>query len=127
MKFTGNVARASRWQFVKVNENSLFGIARIEGQHALVDVLLQAFAAIARSQSAARGAGEQANLDTLGLRVSRPGDILNDGTPFTVNVQSAQRAGVMDIAGANVSFLADPVGHLESLARVVGVVVMFLR
>lgn len=127
MKFTGNVTRASRWQFVNVNKNSLLSIARIEGQHALVDVLLHAFAAKARSQSAARGAGEQASLDTLGLRVSRPGDILNDGTPFTVNVQSAQRTGVLDIARADVSFLANPVGLLKGLALVIGVVVMFLR
>jgi hypothetical protein len=63
----------------------------------------------------------------MSLYVSRPGDVLNNGTPFTVNIQSAQRTAVVDIAWADVSFLANPVAFIKGLALVCGVVKMFLR
>ena len=121
------MTRARRWQFVNVNENSLLNVTRIEGQHTLVDVFLHAFATVARSQCAASGSGEQTTFDALSLRVSRPGDVLNDGPPFTVNIQSAQRTAVVDIAGADVSFLANPVAFIKGLALVCGIVKVFLR
>ena len=121
------MTRARRWQFVNVNENSLLNVTRIEGQHTLVDVFLHAFATVTRSQCAASGSGEQTTFDALSLRVSRPGDVLNDGPPFTVNIQSAQRTAVVDIAGADVSFLANPVAFIKCLALVCGIVKVFLR
>lgn len=120
------MARASRRQLVNVDENSLLRIAWIEGKHALVDIFLQAFALIARCQSAARRAGKQASLGPLGLGVSGPCDFLNDNAPLSIGIHRADRASVQDIAGADVSFTTDPVALLEGVAVVLGVVEVFL-
>ena len=53
-QFNGDVARTGRWQLVDVDEETSLGITRIEGEHTVVDVLLDAGAAMARSQSTAR-------------------------------------------------------------------------
>lgn len=52
---------------------------------------------------------------------------MDNGTPFTINIQGAQRTGVMDIAGADVSFFANPVALVKGLALVVRVVKVFFR
>ena len=116
MKFSGDAARAGRWQLVNVDEQTFAGIARVEGEHAVVDVLLEALAVVARGQSAASGFGEQAGLDALGLSVVS--DFLDDDAPFAVDVLGADRAGVSDAAGADETFTADPVALVELLAVV---------
>ena len=110
------MARASWWQLVGVDEETLVGIARVEWEHAVVDVLLEALAVVARGQSAASGFGEQAGLDALGLSVVS--DFLDDDAPFAVDVLGADRAGVSDAAGADETFTADPVALVELLAVV---------
>ena len=124
VQFGGNVARAGRWQLVDVDEETPLRIARVEGEHAVVDVLLDAGAAIARSQCAASGFGEQTGLDALGLRVVM--DVLDDNSPFAQDVGGADWAGVFDVAGADETFTADPVALVELLSVVLTVVKVVL-
>ena len=119
------MARASRWQLVNVDEDSLLRIAGIKGKHPLVNVLLQAFAAVARGQSATRGTGEQASFKALSLGVSRPGDFLNNDAPFTFNVHCTSRTSVNDVTGADVTFFPRPVSLLVEFAFVGRIVEMF--
>lgn len=116
LSLDGDVARASRWKLVGVDEETLVRVAWVEGEHAVVDVLLQAFAAVARSQGTARGFREQARFNTLGLGVV--GHILNDHTPFTIDVLGADWASVFDIAGADETFTTNPVTLIELFAVV---------
>ena len=117
-----DVAGAGRGQLVGVDEETLVRVARVEGEHAMVDVLLQALAVVARSQGAASGAGEQAALDPLGLGVGRPGLSLNDDAPFAFGVLGAEGADVADVGRADEAFTADPVALVELVAVVEGVV-----
>ena len=116
MKFSGDAARAGRWQLVNVDEQTFAGIARVEGEHAVVDVLLEALAPMTWSQSAARSPRVTANLNALGLRVDIY--ILDDNSPFAQDVGGADWAGVFDVAGADETFTADPVALVELLAVV---------
>lgn len=123
----GNVTRASRWQLVNVDEDSFLRIARIEGKHPLINVLLQTLAVIARSQSAASGTREQARFDALSLSVSGPGDFLDDDAPFSIGVHGSEWASIQNVTWADVTFTTDPVSLLERLSVVLGVIEMFLR
>jgi hypothetical protein len=114
------VTRAGRGQLVDVDEEALVRIARVEGQHAVVDVFLDALALVARCQGAARSAREQTGLHSLGLRVV--GHVLDDNTPFSLDVDGAHRSGVQHLGRADVALTADPVALLERRAVVVGVV-----
>ena len=114
------MARTSGGKFIDVDEQSFMRIARIEGQHSLVNILLDTFAFVARRQSAARCTREQASLYTLGLRVV--GHVLDDDTPFTFNVNGPNWPSVCDFRRADVALTADPVALLERRAVVVGVV-----
>ena len=126
MRFSGNVARASRWQLVNIDEDSLVGIARIERKHALINIFLETFAVKTRSQSATRGAGERTSFDALSLGVSGPGHFLDNNAPFSIDIHCSNRTAVNDIAGADVSFFTRPVSLLKEFAFVIGVVKMCL-
>ena len=124
-----DVAGAGRGQFVDVDEQALVGVARVEGQHAVVDVLLQTFAVVARGQGTASSFGEQAGFDALGLSISGPSLSLDNDAPFAVYVLGTQRAGVVDIRRADESLTADPVALVELLSvveRVVEFLLLFL-
>ena len=56
------MARAGAGQLVGVDEKSAIQIAGIQGQHAVVDILLRALAVVAGGQQAARRVGEEARL-----------------------------------------------------------------
>ena len=127
MQFTGNVARAGRWQLVDVDEDSLLGIARIKGKHPLVNIFLQTFAAETRGQGATSCTGEQTIFDAVGLGVSGPGVFLDDDPPFSIDIHCAEWTSINDIARADVSFTPNPVALLKGLAVVFGIVEMFLR
>ena len=90
----------------------------------MVDVFLDTGTAMARSQSTARCTREQASLDALGLGVV--GDVLNNHAPLTIDIQSAFRASVNDVAGADVTFTSNPVAFFIKLAFVVGIIKVFL-
>ncbi len=119
-----NVARAGRWQLVDVDEDSLLGIARIKGKHPLVNIFLQTFAAETRGQGATSCTGEQTSFEALSLGVSRPGDVLDDDPPFSIDIHCASRTSVNDVARADVSLFTRPVSFFVELAVVVGVVEM---
>ena len=122
MKFTGNVARAGRWQLVDVDEDSLLGIAWIEGKHPLVNIFLQTFAAETRGQGATRCTREQTSFDALSLGVSGPGVFLDDDPPFSIDIHCASRTSVNDVTRTDVSLFTRPVSFFVELAVVVGVV-----
>ena len=124
LSVNGDAARAGRRQLVDVDEQALVRVARVEREHPVVHVLLDALALVARCQSAARSSGEQAGLHALGLRVVR--NVLHDDAPLAVDVLGADRAGVQDLARADVAFAADPVALVERLAVVERVVKVLL-
>lgn len=114
------MARAGRRQLEGVDEQTLVGVTRIEGEHPVVDVLLDALALVARGQGAASGFGEQAALNALGLGVVS--DVLDNNAPFAVDVLGAEGAGVLDVARADEAFAANPVALVELFAVVERVV-----
>ena len=116
--FDGDVARASGWQLVGVDENALVSVARIEREHAVDGVFLETFAEVARCQRAASGFREQASFGPLGLGVSGPGDVLDNDAPFTGRVLSAQGTRVSHVAWADETFTTNEVALVELLAVV---------
>lgn len=126
LSLDGDVARASRRQLEGIDEDTFVRVAGVEGEHAVVDVLLQALAVVARSQGTAGGFREEASFDTLGLGVSGPGVVLDNDAPFTISVLSAQRTSVLDVAGANESLTADPVALIKLFAVIERVVEFLL-
>ena len=121
MKFSGDAARAGRWQLVNVDEQTFAGIARVEGEHAVVDVLLEALAPVTWSQSAARSPRVIANLNALGLRVDIY--ILDDNSPFAFDVLGSDRTSVKDVAGADVSGTSDPIALCEYISVVERIII----
>ena len=90
----------------------------------MVDILLQAGALVARSQSAARSAREETGFDALGLRVVS--DVLHDDAPFSVDVLGAHWSCVQHLRWADVALGTNPVGFFESVAGVAGVIELAL-
>ena len=86
----------------------------------MVHVLLKTLAFEAWGQSTASGFGEKASLDALGLGVVS--DILDDHTPFTMDVLSAEGTGVGHIGGADETFTNNPVTLVELLSVVEGII-----
>ncbi len=119
------MARAGRWQLVDVDEDSLLGIARIEGKHPLVNKFLQTFAAETRGQGATRCTRVQTSFDALSLGVSGPGVFLDDDPPFSIDIHCSEWASINDVARAYVSFTPNPVALVKGLAVVFGIVEMF--
>ena len=68
-QMVGNVARASRREFVGINEKSAVGIARIERKHPMIGVLLGALGSVARGQKSASGIWGQASFQSGRLSV----------------------------------------------------------
>jgi hypothetical protein len=119
-----DVARTSRWQLVDVDEETLVRIAWVKGEHAVVHVLLQAGAFVARSQGTARGSSKQAGLDALGLSIVS--DVLNDDSPFSIDVLSTQGTSIGNIRWADISLTSNPVAFVELLAVIEGIVKFLL-
>ena len=119
-----NVTRTSRRELVGIDEESLVSIARIEGEQATVDILLNALTVVARGQSAARSAGEKTSFDAFGLSVI--GYILDNDAPLAFDVLGTDGTSVENLARADISITADPVALVESVAVVVRVVEMAL-
>lgn len=105
----GNMARASRWEFEDVNEQAFVRIARVISQHSFIDVLLGAFALVARGQKSAGRIGGQASLQTSCLRVVMSVD---NNTPIAIDITSALGHGIKNLRGAQVAFGTDPVGNI---------------
>lgn len=116
VKYSRKIARASRWQLIDVDEQAPVHVTWIEGEHALINIFLNANTAIARSQSTTRGTGKQTSFRTLGLSVV--GNILNDDTPLTIDVLGADGTRIFNVTRADIPFTANPVALFESVAIV---------
>jgi len=112
----GDVAGASTGQLVGVNEEASVGVAWVDGEHPVVDVLLGALRLVARSQQPAGTVGGQAGLEPGGLCVVvvavavALGDVLEDDPPVALNVHCSGDLGVVDVGGAKVALRSNPVG-----------------
>jgi len=119
------VTGAGRGHFEFVDEEASPRVARIERQQAVVDVLLEALAAVAGIDGAARTAGLEARLQPLRLR--HTADVLDDDAPLAAHVGGAHRPAVDDARRADEAVAgADPLGPIVRLARVVAVVEVVL-
>lgn len=112
----GDVAGACAGQLVGVNEEASVGVARVDGEHPVVDVLLGALRLVARSQQPAGTVGGQAGLEPGGLSVVvvavavALGDVLEDDPPVALNIHCSGDLGVVDVGGAKVALRSNPVG-----------------
>lgn len=111
-----DVTGACRRKLVDVDEETLLRIARIEGEHAMVYVLLDALAAVARSQSPAGRSSVEAGFNTLGLCVVV--DVLDDDAPLSVHIAGADRASVEHVTGTDVALISNPVALIERISVV---------
>ena len=90
-----HMARASRSKLEDVNKNALVGVAGVEGQHPVVDVLLGALGLVAGGKESASRIGKEAGLEPSGLReLQHPVD---HDPPFAIDVASALGHGVDDL------------------------------
>jgi len=112
----GDVAGAGAGQLVGVNEEAPVGVARVDGEHPVVDVLLGALRLVARSQQPTGAVGGQAGLQPgrLGVVVVAVavalGDVLEDDPPVALNIHCSGDLGVVDVGGAKVALGSNPVG-----------------
>jgi hypothetical protein len=120
-----DVAGTIRREFVNVNEQSSAGITRIEGQQALVAVLLQAATLVARHKSAARSAVDQARLNPLGLRDIV--DVLDDDSPLAHRIDRTHWPAVNNFGRTyEASSGTHPVAFVVRVAVVQGIVEILL-
>jgi len=104
------MARASRGKFENVNEQAFVGITGVVSQHPLVDILLRAFALIARRKKSARRIWCQTCFKAGGLGVVMR--VVDNHPPVSVDVASTLGHSVEDFGRAQVTFGADPVGRI---------------
>lgn len=119
------MARAGRRELVDVDEEALLGITRVEGKHTVVNVLLDALAAVARSQCATGSASVKTRFNALSLSVVV--DILDDHAPLAVYVAGTNGPAVKDITRADVTLISNPVALVERVSvvkRIVKVVLL---
>lgn len=113
------MARAGRGELVGINEESSVGVARVEGDHSVVDILLGALAVVTRSQKSAGRIGGQAGFQAGGLGVVVVsiailfGDVLKNDTPVALNVDGTLDLGIVNLRGAQVTLGSRPVGQVE--------------
>ena len=110
-----DMTRASRRQFVGIDEKSTVGIARVIRQHSVVDILLGTFGSVARSQKPTGRIRGQTGFQTSGLSVVVMSitvifrHMLQNDPPEAFDVQSAKNFDVIDLAGAQITFRSNPV------------------
>ena len=91
----GDVAGAGAGQLVGVDEESPVGVARVDREHAVVDILLGALGLVAGGQQATRAVREETRLQARGLGVVvvtiavTLGDVLQDDSPVTLDVDGS--------------------------------------
>jgi len=98
----------------------------------VVDILLGAVTLVAWSKSTAGSLWEQTGLKTGSLRVVV--DIIDNDSPFALNILSTLGGGIDNIRGADVAFWTSPVGDIigrvtsgsTSVVRVVKGFLLFL-
>jgi len=122
----GDVTGAGTGELVGVDEESSVGIAGVEGEHPVVDILLGTLGLVARSQQSAGTVREQAGLQSGGLGVVvvtvsiSLRDVLQDDPPVTLNIDSPGDLGVVNIRGAKVTLRSDPVSGVVLAGALAG-------
>ena len=114
----GNMARTGRWQLVGINEETSVGIARVQRQHAVVDVFLGTFGLVAGGQKSAGRIRGLAGFQSGGLGVVIVtigvvfGDVLQYHSPVSFNINSSFDFGISYMRGAKIAFRSNPVGGI---------------
>jgi len=114
----GNMARTSRWQLVGIDKKSTVRIARVQGKHTVVNVLLSTLGLVTRGQKSASRVGGQASFQTSGLSVVVVTirvvlrNVLQNHAPVPFNIDGPLDLAVHDLGGAQVALGADPVAGI---------------
>ena len=104
------VTRTRRRELEDVDEDPLVRVARVEGQHPVIDVLLRALGLVAGREEPTGRVRVQAGLESGRLRVLL--DAVDDDPPFAVHVPGSLRGRVDDLRGAEVPLGSNPVGGI---------------
>ena len=113
-----NMARTSRWQLVGIDKKSTVRIARVQGKHTVVNVLLSTLGLVTRGQKSASRVGGQASFQTSGLSVVVVTirvvlrNVLQNHAPVPFNIDGPLDLAVHDLGGAQVALGADPVASV---------------
>ena len=113
-----NVARASRWELVGVDEEPSVWVTRVDRHHPVVDVLLGALALVAWSQETAGRVWSLASFQASSLSVVVMsitvffGDMLQNDSPVSFDVHGSPDLGIVDVRWAKVAFWTDPVAGI---------------
>jgi len=100
------MARAGRWEFVGINEETSIRITGIYGDHSVVNVFLSAFALVTRGEETASGVWGLTSLQTGGLSIIVMAiailfwDVLEDDSPVAFNIHGPADLGVVNIRWA---------------------------
>ena len=100
------MARAGRWEFVGINEETSVRITGIYGDHSMVNVFLSAFALVTRGKETTSRVWGLTSLQTGGLSVVVMaitiffGDVLEDDSPVAFNIDGPADLGVVNIRWA---------------------------
>jgi len=114
MRLSGEVARASARELVSVDEEPSVWVARVNGEHSVVDILLGALGLVARGKKTTSRVWEETGLKTSGLGVVvvtisvSLRDVLEDDSPVSFNIDSTGDLGVVNIGGAKVTLGSNP-------------------
>ena len=97
------MARAGRWEFVGINEETSVRITWIYGDHSMVNVFLSAFALVTRGKETASRVWGLTSLQSGGLCIVVMtiaiffGDVLEDDSPVAFNINGSTDLGVVNI------------------------------
>jgi len=112
------MARAGRRELVGINKETSVRITGIYGDHSMVNVFLSAFALVTGGKETASGVWGLTSLQAGGLSIIVMaitvffGDVLEDDSPVTFNIDCSTDFSVVNIGWAQVTFRADPVGSV---------------
>ena len=115
IKLLRNMARAGRRELVGINKETSVRITGIYGDHSMVNVFLSAFALVTGGKETASGVWGLTSLQAGGLSIIVMaitvffGDVLEDDSPVTFNINGPADLSIINIRWAQVAFRSDPV------------------
>lgn len=117
-KLLRNMARAGRRELVGIDEETSIRITGINGNHSMVNVFLGTFALVTWGKETTSRVWGLTSLQTgsLGVIVLAIaiffGDVLEDDSPVTFNINGPTDLGVVNIRWAQVTLRSDPVSGI---------------
>jgi len=102
----GDMARASRWQLVGIDEKSTIRITRVQRKHSVINILLSTLGLITRSQKSTSRVWSQASFQPSSLSVIVMtirvvfGNMLENDPPVSFNIDGSADLGVNHFGGA---------------------------